>query len=150
MDPGRTVNGVREDGARPTVPACPAGRARFHGFELDLATADLRRAGVPVPLQPQAGAALALLVRWRAAAAGATRAVVLGSLLAQRGRYREALGHLEEAVRLRSPYSPFLATDSHLSGLSREPEFQALLARIGHPLAAKGGRTRTVPGPGSP
>lgn len=73
--------------------------------------------------------------RLRQADPGPARAIFLASLAAQRGREREALDHLEEAVRLRSAYVPFLPTDPHLADLVPHAEFQRLLAAVHHPLA---------------
>ena len=77
--------------------------------------------------------------RWRRAAPGATRAMTLASLAAEQGRTGDALVHLSEAVRLRSRYVPFLATDPHFSSLASEPGFQRLLAGVRHPLASASG-----------
>jgi DNA-binding winged helix-turn-helix (wHTH) protein/tetratricopeptide (TPR) repeat protein len=74
--------------------------------------------------------------RWRRAAPGAMRAMTLASLVAEQGRTRDALAHLKNAVRLRSRYVPFLATDPHFSSLASDPEFQRLLATVRHPLAS--------------
>ncbi len=73
--------------------------------------------------------------RWRLEPASALRSMVLASLAAEQDHRAEALRQLEEAVRLRSTWLPFLPVDPHFSGFEAEAGYQALLRRAGHPLA---------------
>jgi hypothetical protein len=61
--------------------------------------------------------------------------MTLASLAAEQGRTQDALLHLQEAIRHRSRYVPFLATDPHFTSLASKTEFRRLLATVRHPLA---------------
>jgi tetratricopeptide (TPR) repeat protein len=94
--------------------------------------------------------------RWERAAPSATRSMVLATLAAEQGRDDEAMRLLEEAVRQRSGYVPFLAVDPHFRRLASRADFGRLLARIHHPLSsslapsAAGGESPRRSGPPLP
>lgn len=76
--------------------------------------------------------------RWRGASPGALRSIVLASMAARRGHRAAAVDHLEDALRRRCPYVPFLFVDPDFRSLGSDASFQRLLADAGHPLARVG------------
>jgi TolB-like protein/DNA-binding winged helix-turn-helix (wHTH) protein/Tfp pilus assembly protein PilF len=62
-----------------------------------------------------------------------------GFILAGLGDEAGALASLEATYRERSPWMLFLPVEPELAGLRKNPRFQELLRRVGHPLALRSG-----------
>lgn len=74
--------------------------------------------------------------RWETAAPSALRSMVLATLAVEQGREDDAIRLLQDAVRQRSSYVPFLAVDPHFRPLAKRSEFRRLLGAVRHPLVS--------------